>query len=326
MTGLQLLNAKLTEEMPGREFATFNNSSAERERITNSEVFRHSTCVATVSEEEAYNEASAGYTTVEWQAHTPPRPRSPNPVWRYKDTLRYHITPNRTRHVDCGAWATNRQWLRGRQGGHSDLDLNILGASRQIYEEANNILWATNTFSFNDPVTFGKFMASLNTAQKKKLKNLHLSSIFYEECVPETVWDQTITKRLVRVLHGLRTLHLCIEIRATRSLFCHSKPREEFVWTDLDDLFRPFLLFRMLPLTKATVMVSDSIPYFDHLNDDDEIPTLFTGDGTHYRLTATEKRGLAEVLRGKILDPQTAENFEEEEKAMRAKSFKISSD
>lgn len=42
--------------------------------------------------------------------------------------------------------------------GHETMRLSVLRSCRQIYVEANNMLWTSNTFSFADPTTFERFM------------------------------------------------------------------------------------------------------------------------------------------------------------------------
>ncbi len=42
--------------------------------------------------------------------------------------------------------------------GHEMMRLGVLRSCRQIYVEANNLLWTTNTFSFADATTFRRFM------------------------------------------------------------------------------------------------------------------------------------------------------------------------
>lgn len=50
-----------------------------------------------------------------------------------------------------------------------------------LNEEAFHILWATNTFSFDDPVSFGRFISSFTIVQSHKLKSLHLSRVVEDQ-------------------------------------------------------------------------------------------------------------------------------------------------
>ena len=48
-----------------------------------------------------------------------------------------------------------------KEKNESQLALSILRTCRQVSNEANNILWSTITFSFDDPITFDEFMLNL---------------------------------------------------------------------------------------------------------------------------------------------------------------------
>lgn len=49
-------------------------------------------------------------------------------------------------------------YKESRYFGHETMRLSVLRSCRQIYVEANNMLWTFNTFSFADPTTFERFM------------------------------------------------------------------------------------------------------------------------------------------------------------------------
>ncbi|KAL8777853.1 MAG: hypothetical protein Q9194_002329 [Teloschistes cf. exilis] len=55
--------------------------------------------------------------------------------------------------------------------------LTLLRSSRQIYVEAKEVLWTTNTFSFTDPIAFKRFMSTRSVHQKRMLRNLRLYSL-----------------------------------------------------------------------------------------------------------------------------------------------------
>ena len=116
---------------------------------------RHAICVAKDTESEAYAQATRGYGVV---------PRS--------GSAEHDIACCADRHLAC--------YFTSRKSNLTDvppvptrkrLDLAVLGASRQLYELGYHILWTTNTFSFDDPVSF---IASLSIPQLQKLKSLHL--------------------------------------------------------------------------------------------------------------------------------------------------------
>ena len=86
--------------------------------------------------------------------------------------------------------------------------LTILSVCRQLYEESNFILWSTNTFSFDHPRSLLQFLATLNPAQKRNLKNLHLTVDSDYRLSWE--WDHVLNSKRVSMLRGLETLQLCV--------------------------------------------------------------------------------------------------------------------
>lgn len=84
------------------------------------------------------------------------------------------------------------------------LTLGVLGVSRQVYFECFDVFWSTNQFSIDDPYTLPLFLISLRLSQKVKLRNLQLSVIG-----SSGFWSLKITQNQIRLLRGLRNLHLC---------------------------------------------------------------------------------------------------------------------
>ena len=121
--------------------------------------FRHAICVANQSEQSAYYEATSGYTEV-------PEGESPD----------FYVASCEERHAVCKMCGSNAMPLGKEDRQALQVDLNVLGVCRQLYEEANHLLWTTNTFSFEDPRTFQKFFSSLNPAQKRNLTSIHIST------------------------------------------------------------------------------------------------------------------------------------------------------
>lgn len=95
--------------------------------------------------------------------------------------------------------------------------LTILRLSRQIYVEANKVLWTTNTFSFTDPMAFKRFMSTRSVHQKRMLRNLRLE---FEWSLMDSskAWNSALILPMVRSLSGLRHLRLLMayDIEATR--------------------------------------------------------------------------------------------------------------
>ena len=105
---------------------------------------RHAICVASQSELSAYEEAISGYAVV---------PKG--------QMAEYYIASCNERHAACKMCGSGPMYLSEADGRALRVDLNVLGTCRQLYEEANHLLWTTNTFSFEDPKSFEKFFGSL---------------------------------------------------------------------------------------------------------------------------------------------------------------------
>ena len=114
---------------------------------------RYTKCVATVSENKAYKEFSSGYNKV-------PPINSP----------KYYTSTCEERHEKRRLWEKREQ---------KTLDLSMLGAGRQMYEEAKLLLWSTTTFSLEDPVSFNEFVRKLTFLQKRVDENAHQHRLDY---------------------------------------------------------------------------------------------------------------------------------------------------
>ena len=210
------------------------------------------------------------------------------------DLANYHVACCTDRHRPC--YST-----------YQKLDLAILGASRQLYKEAFHILWATNTFSFDDPVSFGRFISSLSIAQVYKLMSLHLSRVVEDQrsltCGADRVinhWAWTIACRPSRIkkLRGLRTLHVSLEQWLDPWTALTPVPGYNRRCIQQDAL--PILQLRILALEHVTVVVTDS-------------PALMEfSEFRAARWSTAEKSELGEGIRTKLLDAEGAASLRAE--------------
>ena len=92
-----------------------------------------------------------------------------------------------------------------------EMHLGMLRACRQFYNEANPILWATNTFSFETAHCCKQFFDDRNPEQKAAVKSLHL--VVNIEHFAGKAWNKALSKSLVRSLKGLADLRLVIKDR-----------------------------------------------------------------------------------------------------------------
>ncbi len=109
-------------------------------------------------------------------------------------------------------------WLRPHQkcddsrnflhGDRQTLPLQILRSCRQMYTEANQILWSTNTFSFNRGIAFKCFMGARTLIQTRALKRLRFQMDYSEE---HKDWNSALNFAAVRSQHGLRHSRLSID-------------------------------------------------------------------------------------------------------------------
>lgn len=253
---------------------------------------RHAICVAKETESEAYARAIRGYDAV---------PLS--------DSKKYYIACCADRHQKC--YCTSK--TSGLIGVPTEqkFDLAVLSVCWQVYEQAHDILWTTNTFSFDDPVSFHRFTASLNTAQLQKLTSLHLSRILVGDQISLTrladrivnhwAWTIACESPRMKSLLGLRTLHLCLEQWFDYCNFLGML--HDYNRRCIQQDAQPFLQLRFLALEHVTVVVADSTAFM-------EIPGTQT-----LRWTAAKKNQVAEWIRVKLLDLEGRARLRAEEEA-----------
>lgn len=108
--------------------------------------------------------------------------------------------------------------------------LIILRTCRQTYSAANRVLWATDTFSFPDPIIFQRFIITRTMGQKRLLQGLRFKMRWaWQE---ETAWNKTLRLALVRPLIGLRILRLNILYEM-----------EEKLWYSAEEWFLPHTIY-----------------------------------------------------------------------------------
>ncbi|KAI4107278.1 MAG: hypothetical protein LQ339_002676 [Xanthoria mediterranea] len=125
-----------------------------------------------------------------------------------------------------GKYRSLKQYLRGytkaveiyvtndgslRRG--SAIDLNILRASRQIYEEAFHIFWTTNGFVFHRVTTFRKFTGSLSVAQRHTLARVYIRASIDPRPDQAHPWERELGDHLATKLPALEGL--VIHLRLT---------------------------------------------------------------------------------------------------------------
>ena len=101
---------------------------------------------------------------------------------------------------------------------HRTMHLTLLRVCRHIYREANNILWTTNTYSFNMGSALHKFVKTRTIDQKSLFRNLRLE-IYWDVPTKSMDWLEYLGIIAFRSLVGLRKLRLNIVTDLTTSLY-----------------------------------------------------------------------------------------------------------
>ena len=265
---------------------------------TGGAAFRHAICVATQSEQSAYDEFVSG------DAHVP-KGESPE----------HYVAPCKKRHVACKMCGNGPMYLLEEDRPALRVDLNMLGVCRQLYEEGNHLLWATNTFSFEDPRTFGKFFGSLNPAQKRKLARIHISADMigfgsygttaYERArYDNNYWGKVLKMANLNMLRGVQTLHLCLNQTLMYAFPRINTSADRKIETAMKEDLETLLRLGALSTRHVTVIVSD-----------DPRGLKQRLSWRDLRWTAVEKAEYAETIRARLLDPNGAELVKAETEA-----------
>ena len=232
--------------------------------------FHREVCKATKTEHAAYAEANC----------------KGRCVHRYQRQGHY-IERSFGRHLYCSC-----SDLTDLNAGTKSLHHELFASCRRLYHLANTTLYARKPLSFDDALSFSQFMAELDVNQKRMIKSLHLSRPSW--CLSShpsdrSAWMKALDPSSIRLLEGLRTLHLCVDMNISYDLgpWSMDSPYDpRFLESDLE----PFLQLRVLPLKEVTVIINDDVPSY--------------GMGTPYvQWTVAEKREWAEKTRLQLLEP-----------------------
>lgn len=133
---------------------------------------------------------------------------------------------------------------------HETMRLTVLRTCRQVYVEANSILWATNTFSFRDAVPFKRFMMTRTIHQKRLIRNVRLE-VGLISLGMVTPWNSALNKAMVRSLSGLRSIRVQFVFNMKEDIYQHGKTGI----VEKSKLFEGLRQLSSLPLTNAEVVV-----------------------------------------------------------------------
>ena len=186
----------------------------------------------------------------------------------------------------------------------TSIHLTALRVCRQMYTEANVVLWTTNTFSFREATfAFESFMRCRTTHQKQLLRRLRLQVESSIEA--KGSWNSVLDISVIRSLTGLKSLRLQFDCAIDADTYDQVKThgatllmsqRLEVPWVDR---------LATLPLSEVEVFVSCL---------DDRV--LWDQDG-RCRLaelndslwTVQDRAEYAEEIRQRLLNPKGAELY-----------------
>lgn len=261
---------------------------------------RSAFCVAVKSEQEAYDEANHC-------SGTNQASEDPN-----------FIEPCKERHKDCLMCGSRYSEMPDGELPAErltfDKDLSVLAVCRLLYQESNNILWQTNTFSFHDALSFKLFNAGMNPSQKRKVRKVHFSinMPIDSESIRSLIfagWAKATAPRVLMPLKNLKVLHLSFDhccCEPSVGLHIPSTDCQLRVRHDMDTM----LGLRMLPWKNK-----DSVHHGKHV-------TVIVSDdaSTHWELatprwTKSQKLDVAEKIRARLATPNAAEVHDAEKGA-----------
>lgn len=193
---------------------------------------------------------------------------------------------------------------------HETMRLTILRACRSIYVETNQIIFSTNTFSFEDSVALKRFMMTRTAHQKRQIRSLRFDITWSRQHnygIYAGAWSTKLSMALVRSLSNVRTVRLQVNAVPPRNfsdeeLITFETLVTSFHWKDMMAKFGDGLRkLSTLPLPDVQVGVRG-----------------FSEETSQWPV---EMRGqIADYWRSKLINPNGAEIYEKEEQDRKVES------
>jgi hypothetical protein len=148
------------------------------------------------------------------------------------------------------------------------LSIDILEVCQQTYEEANPILWHTNTWSIQRPLEFEQFMMRRTPEQRRMMTKMHLEIDPYYDSIGYT-WNVVLGAAPFSDFSGLTRLHIDIA-RSIRNLFPSKHSPDPEARLLLPSLLKGFESLMRLPLKEVKVICSpgNSFPEIEETSAD----------------------------------------------------------
>lgn len=185
------------------------------------------------------------------------------------------------------------------------VQVQILQVCRQVYIEANPILWSSNTLAFGDHPDFRMFMSERVAAQKASITRLLLDFSWGTYGYTISGEAQRATSNgIITTLTGLRSLHLYIQDAVygnnypAAGNFDNKQEIEEWQSsTKIHEVLDGFTNFKRLPLQDVTVLMLCKPDW-----------SISMQDWRH-----AERIKYAEAVRNTILDPEGSQKLQQEQ-------------
>ena len=162
----------------------------------------------------------------------------------------------------------SRPWRKGT--------LAITLTCYQLYDEANLVFWASNTFSFRKANLLSEFVSKLNWTQRREVRNLHLMLLSVDKrshfegwCYPQKITHNdgraVLQPKLSEQMPGLETLQICIQcvLRDKYRMANSPVPASEVenAWSHFRHNF-PLELLRCVRWEQVSVSMSNKLATF----------------------------------------------------------------
>ncbi|KAL8638791.1 MAG: hypothetical protein Q9228_004092 [Teloschistes exilis] len=224
---------------------------------------------------------------------------------------RYVQRPARPRETRCVGphWDCKTDYLQPDPNlpvdfkDHETMRLTILRACRSIYVETNQILFSTNTFSFDDSIALKHFMMTRTAHQKRLIRSLRININWWsrrDNCAG--AWSTTLSMALVRSLSNLRTVRVQLNAVPPGRDFYHDG------FTNFETLMTSFHWKYMLVNFGQGLRKLSTLP----LTDVQVGVGGFSEEGSPW--PAEMRKQMADYWQSKLINPKGAEIYEKEER------------
>ena len=229
-------------------------------------------CVAVTSEEKAWRDFTTGYGIIREDAKK-----------------EYCVPDGLQRHLDCADWINDTMNCKGTPYISPYTErLSILRVCSKLSHSAFRIFWSTNTFSFRESKSFGKFLKVLNDTQKGVIRKVNLDLFGISDRMD---FDPC---QLIK-LQEIDVLHLSLHTNNLSRRSCEDKDHSPIRQTDIRGQ-RGSLVFllEVVNIKCLRIIVYDSIWDFN-------INSLRGGWGS---FTMKELRCLADMVHAVMMAPR----------------------